>query len=132
MRLSFYGLLAVFLSSTAFADPVVSLVCEHNGGVNTESGRMDGLFGEVFDFSIDLSRENIVAGFEYADKKIMIIDEHSIKITVSYGEPSDSETYSYLVNRFTGTLFVKRIVSYSGTSHAWVAKGQCVTSDKVF
>lgn len=124
MKLSALALLAVLLCSTSFAESV-SLVCEHDGGVNRETGLRDGLYADVFGFSVDLVQKRITAGFNYADGILLVVSSLSIEIKVEYEDEGYSDIWWYKVNRYTGTLFAKR-VSSGGAYHA---KGQCVLKD---
>jgi hypothetical protein len=125
MKFPALGFLAIFACSMSFAE-TISLVCEHGGGISTRTGLPDG-DQEIFPIEFDAERETIVSK-EYSDTEYYVgISPTEIFWSLEFPKPK--QAWHYKLNRYTGTLYLKRWLQ----DEIFVAKGRCVArDDKLF
>lgn len=118
-------LLALVVATPAYAE-VLSLICEHDSGVSTQSGLPNQGYTEIFRIDFDVDKKKVLTPFFSTLDIEFSVDDYSVAWRVRL--PSTDETYVYQLNRTTGTLFVD-IVS---AEERFVAKGQCTKPKRLF
>ena len=112
------ALTALMMTGTANAE-VVSLICEHDSGVNIETGKPNRGYTEIFRIDFDTNKNRVVTPFFATLDIDFSVTDYSV--AWRFKLPADGETYVYQLNRATGTLFV----DIATPSVNIVAKGQC-------
>lgn len=115
---------ATLLGGPAHAE-VLSLICEHDSGISSRTGLPNAGYAEVFRIDFDTGKDKVVTPF-FASLDIKFsVDDYSVAWNVRLD--ADNETYVYVLNRTTGTLFV----DITTADDRFVATGQCTKTRRV-
>lgn len=118
MRMQMAAFLALLASIPAHAE-IISLICEHEGGISSVTGRPNAGGAKIFRVDFDTNKNKVVTpNFAAFDVTFSVTD---YSVSWRYNMPAENAVYRYELNRSTGTLFV----NVTTANDSFVASGRC-------
>ena len=114
------------LTFTTVRAEVVSLICEHDGGVNVSTGLPNFFDDMIFEIAIDVEAKTATQSINTQDEFHFNMNENTIFWVFSF--PSAGQRNAYSLNRYSGTLFVQ--IQNDDEDRRYVAQGTCIKKAK--